>query len=157
MSHRFIEIDRRHPITLPGNLAGWLDGNDWAPFLVAVVEALDTRALEAAYQGGGSAPYPPKRRLALRCYGYAKGIVSRRKIERATDELIPVLSLPGGTHPDQDRINPFRHRFVRQVEPRFVPFLRIAQGLGILKRGDVSRDGTQSQAKASQPQAKSWA
>ena len=125
MSNRFIEIDRSQPITLPGNLEGWLDGNDLdgndlAHFIVEVVEALDTRAIEAAYHGGGSAPYPPKMLLALLFYGYAKGIFSRRKIERATYELIPVLYLTGGTHPDHDSINTFRQRFLRPLEPLFV-------------------------------------
>jgi hypothetical protein len=32
VSHQFREIDRSPPITLPGNLAGWLDGNDWTQF-----------------------------------------------------------------------------------------------------------------------------
>ena len=49
MSNRFIEIDRSQPITLPGNLEGWLDGDDLAHFIVEVVEALDTQAIEAAY------------------------------------------------------------------------------------------------------------
>lgn len=65
MSHQFREIDRSQPISLPGNLEGWLDGNDLAHCIVDVVEALDTRAIEAAYRGGGSAPYRPKMLLAL--------------------------------------------------------------------------------------------
>lgn len=157
MSKRFIEIDRSQPITLPGNLEGWLDGNDLAPVIVEVVEALDTRAIEAAYHGGGSAPYPPKMLLAVLFYCYAKGIFSSRKIERATYELIPVLYITGGTHPDHDSINTFRQRFLPQVEPLFVPLLRIAHDLGILKLGDVSIDGTKIQANASQHKAMSWA
>lgn len=157
MSKRFIEIDRSQPITLPGNLEGWLDGNDLAPVIVEVVEALDTRAIEAAYHGGGSAPYPPKMLLAVLFYCYAKGIFSSRKIERATYELIPVLSITGGTHPDHDSINTFRQRFLPQVEPLFVPLLRIAHDLGILKLGDVSIDGTKIQANASKHKAMSWA
>lgn len=157
MSKRFIEIDRSQPITLPGNLEGWLDGNDLAPVIVEVVEALDTRAIEAAYHGGGSAPYPPKMLLAVLFYCYAKGIFSSRKIERATYELIPVLYITGGTHPDHDSINTFRQRFLPQVEPLFVPLLRIAHDLGILKLGDVSIDGTKIQANASKHKAMSWA
>jgi transposase len=157
VSKRFIEIDRSQPITLPGNLEGWLDGNDLAPVIVEVVEALDTRAIEAAYHGGGSAPYPPKMLLAVLFYCYAKGIFSSRKIERATYELIPVLYITGGTHPDHDSINTFRQRFLPQVEPLFVPLLRIAHDLGILKLGDVSIDGTKIQANASQHKAMSWA
>ena len=157
MSHRFIEIDRSQPITLPGNLEGWLDDNDLAHFIVEVVEALDTRAIEEAYHGGGSAPYPPKMLLALLFYCYAKGIFSSRKIERATYELIPVLYLTGGTHPDHDSINTFRKRFLRQLEPLFVQILQIAHGLGILKLGDVSIDGTKIEANASKHKAMSWA
>ena len=157
MSHQFREIDRSQPITLPGNLEGWLDGNDLAHFIVEVVEVLDTHEIEAAYRGGGSAPYPPKMLLALLFYCYAKGIFTSRKIERATYELIPVLYLTGGTHPDHDSINTFRHRFLPQLEPLFVQILQIAQGLGILKLGDVSLDGTKIQANASKHKAMSWA
>lgn len=156
MSNRFIESDRSQPITLPGNLEGWLEGNDLAHFIVEVVEALDTRAIEAVYQGGGSAPYPPKMLLALLFYCYAQGIFSSRKIERATDALIPVLYITGGTHPDHASINTFRKRFLRQLEPLFVQLLRIAHDLGILKLGDVSIDGTKIQANASKHKAMSW-
>jgi transposase len=111
VSNQFREIDRSQPITLPGNLEGWLDGNDLAHFIVEVVEVLDTGAIEGEYRGGGSAPYPPKMLLALLFYCYAKGIFTSRKIERATYELIPVLYVTGGTHPDHDSINTFRQRF----------------------------------------------
>ena len=157
MSHQFREIDRSQPITLPGNLEGWLDGNDLAHFIVDVVEALDTREIEAAYRGGGSAPYPPEMLLALLFYCYAKGIFSSRQIERATYELIPVLYITGGLHPDHDSINTFRRRFLAQLEPLFVGILLIAQGLGVLKLGDVSLDGTKMQANASKHKALSWA
>jgi len=157
VSHQFREIDRSQPITLPGNLEGWLDGNDLAHFIVEVVEALDTREIEAAYRGGGSAPYPPKMLLALLFYCYAKGIFTSRKIERATYELIPVLYLTGGTHPDHDSINTFRKRFLGQLGSLFVQVLQIAHGLGILKLGDVSLDGTKIQANASPHKAMSWA
>ena len=157
MSNQFRDIDRSQPITLPGNLEGWLDGHDLAHFIVEVVEVLDTHEIEAAYRGGGSAPYPPKMLLALLFYCYAQGIFSSRQMERATYELIPVLYLTGGTHPDHDRINTFRKRFLPQLEPLFVQILQIAHGLGILKLGDVSIDGTKILANASKHQAMSWA
>jgi hypothetical protein len=95
--------------------------------------------------------------VALLFYWYAKGIFSSRKIERAPDELLPVLYITGGTHPDHNRITTFRQRFLRQWEPLFVQLLRIAHGLGSLKRGDVSSDGTKIQANASQHKAMSGA
>ena len=68
MSNQFLEVDRGEPITLPGDMAGWLEGNDLARFVVEVVEMLDTGEIEGAYRGGGSAPYPPKMMLALLFY-----------------------------------------------------------------------------------------
>ncbi len=88
-------------------MEGWLDTNSQARFVVEIVEQLDTSEIERCYKGGGSAPYPPKMMLALLFYCYAKGIFYSRQIEKATYELIPVLYITGGTHPDHDSINTF--------------------------------------------------
>ncbi|MDP2099927.1 MAG: transposase, partial [Methylobacter sp.] len=152
----FIDINRNQPINLPGNCEGWLDENSLARFVVDLTEQLDTSAIEQAYSGGGSAPYPPKMMLALLFYCYAKGIFSSRKIERATYELIPVLFITGGTHPDHDSINSFRKRFLTQMTALFVQLLQIAQGMGLLKLGDISLDGTKIKANASKHKAMSW-
>jgi transposase/predicted transcriptional regulator len=157
MSNQFLEIDRSEPILLPGNLEGWLDGNDLARFIVDLVEVLDTGEIEDTYRGGGSAPYPPKMLLALLFYCYAKGIFSSRKIEQATYELLPVLYIAGGTHPDHDSINTFRQRFLPQFEALFVQVLLMAHAMGVLKLGDVSLDGTKIDANASKHHAMSWA
>ena len=137
-------------------MEGWLDQNSLARFVVEIVEQLDTRAIEAAYKGGGSAPYPPKMMLALLFYCYAKGIFSSGQIERASYELIPVLYITGGMHPDHDSINTFRKRFLRQLSPLFVQILEYACGLGIFKLGDISIDGSKIKANASKHKAMSW-
>ncbi len=123
ISNKFIEIDRTVAIELPSNLEGWLDKNSLARFVVEVVEELDTSEMEKSYKGGGSAPYPPKMMLALLFYCYAKGIFASRQIERATYELIPVLYITGGHHPDHDSINTFRKRFLVQLPSLFVQSL----------------------------------
>ena len=94
--------------------------------------------------------------LALLFYCYAKGIFSSRKIERATYELIPVLFITGGTHPDHDSINTFRKRFLKELSKLFVLLLQIAHGMGILKLGNVSMDGTKIKANASKHKAMSY-
>ena len=121
-----------------------------------MMEQLDTSAIEQAYGGGGSPPYPPKMMLALLFYGYAKGIFSSRKLERATYEQIPVLFITGGTHPDHDSINTFRKRFLKALSELFVQVLQIAHGMGVLKLGDISLDGTKIKANASKHKAMSW-
>ena len=156
ISNKFIEIDRTVAIKLPSNMEGWLDTNSLARFVVEVVEQLDTSEIEGSYKGGGSAPYSPKMMLALLFYCYAKGIFSSRQIEKATYELIPVLYITGGTHPDHDSINTFRRRFLAQLQPLFVQILEYACRLGIFKLGDISIDGTKIQANASKHKAMSW-
>ena len=94
--------------------------------------------------------------LALLFYCYAKGIFSSRKIEQATYEQIPVLFITGGTHPDHDSINTFRKRFLGELSDLFVKLLLIAHGMGILKLGDISMDGTKIKANASKHKAMSW-
>jgi hypothetical protein len=141
-----------------------LDENSLARFVVEIMEQLDTSAIEQAYGGGGSPPYPPKMMLALLFYCYAKGIFTTRKIERATYEQIPVLFITGGTHPDHDSINTFRKRFLRELSDLFVKLLQIAHGMAILKLGDISMDGTKPvlseaegiKANASKHKAMSW-
>jgi len=141
---------------VPGNCEGWLDENSLARFVVEIMEQLDTGAIEQAYGGGGSPPYPPKMMLALLFYCYAKGIFSTRKIEQSTYEQIPVLFITGGTHPDHDSINTFRKRFLGELSDLFVKLLLIAHGMGILKLGDISMDGTKIKANASKHKAMSW-
>ena len=141
---------------MPGNCQGWLDENSLARFVVEIMEQLDTSAIEQAYGGGGSPPYPPKMMLALLFYCYAKGIFSSRKIEQATYELIPALFITGGTHPDHDSINTFRKRFLGELSNLFVKLLLIAHGMGILKLGDISMDGIKIKANASKHKAMSW-
>ncbi|MGZ8918500.1 MAG: transposase, partial [Methylobacter sp.] len=133
-----------------------MDENSLARFVVEIMEQLDTSAIEQAYGGGGSPPYPPKMMLALLFYCYAKGIFSSRKIEQATYELIPALFIAGGTHPDHDSINTFRKRFLGELSDLFVKLLQIAHGMGILKLGDISMDGTKIKANASKHKAMSW-
>lgn len=141
---------------MPGNCEGWLDENSLARFVVEIMEQLDTLAIEQAYGGGGSRPYPPKMMLSLLFYCYAKGIFTSRKIEQATYELIPVLFITGATHPDHDSINTFRKRFLGELSDLFVKLLLIAHGMGLLKLGDISMDGTKIKANASKHKAMSW-
>lgn len=156
VSKNFIIIDRTRPVTIPENFEGWLGGNHLARFIVDMVEAMDTGGMENAYKGGGSPPYPPKMMIALLFYCYATGIFSSRKIEQATYELIPVLYITGGLHPDHDSINTFRKRFLSELEGLFIQILQIAHGSGVLKLGDISLDGTKIKADASKHKAMSW-
>ena len=156
MSRQFINIDRNQPISLPDKLEDWLDEKSLARFIVELLEQLDLSAIENRYTGGGSPAYPPRMMLALLFYCYATGLFSSRKIEKATYELIPVLYITGGLHPDHDSINTFRQRFLVEIKSIFVMVLEIAYRMGIFRLGDVSIDGSKVKANASKHKAMSW-
>jgi transposase len=156
MASPFIPIDRNCPIELPASLEGWLREDHLARFIVDVVEQLDLSAIEQVYSGHGSRAYPPKLMVALLFYGYATGVFSSRKLERATCESVPFIYIAGGLHPDHDSINSFRKRFLVQLEELFVQVLLIAHGLGVLRLGDIFIDGSKVEANASKHKAMSW-
>jgi transposase len=128
VSNQFIPIERDGPLVV--SVQELLAGDHLAQFIVSIVEDLAVTSLEAAYCGGGSAPYPPKVMLALLFYGYATGIFSSRGLERAPYELIPVIYLTGNTHPDHNSINAFRKRFLGELKGVFRQLLLRAYALG---------------------------
>ena len=117
---------------------------------------MDISGIESQYTGGGSEGYPPKMLVALIFYCYASGIFSSRKIEKATYELIPVIFIVQGLHPDHSVISKFRKRFLKDLEVLFTQILLIASEMGILKLGDISLDGTKIKANASKHRALSY-
>src|SRR5438067_13472579 len=75
-----------------------------ARFVVDSVAQLDLSALYARYGTRGGAPYAPEMLLVLLLYGYATGVFSARKIERATYEAVPFRFIAGNLHPDHDTL-----------------------------------------------------
>ena len=52
-------------------------------------------------------------------------------------ELIPVLYIASGLHPDHDSINTFMKRFLSELGELFVMLLQIAHDMKIFKLGDI--------------------
>ena len=80
----FRTIDRETGFLLPPSVDEWLPEKHLARFVVEVVDGLDLRAMSGSYRGSGSASYHPRMLLGLLVYGYATGVFSSRKLERAT-------------------------------------------------------------------------
>jgi hypothetical protein len=91
--------------------------------------------------------------LALLLYGYATGVFSSRKIERATYASVPFRYIAGNRHPDHDTIAAFRRTFLPELKALFVQVLLLAQEAGVLTLGTISLDGTKIQADASKSTA----
>jgi transposase len=127
-----------------------------ARFIVAIVSMLDLSAMYAGYAPTGGEAFAPEILLGLLCYGYATGVFSSRKIEKATYESIPFRFIAGGLHPDHDTIAHFRKTFLLHIVDLFVQVLVIAHELGYLKLGNISLDGSKIHADASKSKAVSY-
>ena len=156
MATEFIPIDRDTPYLFPPSVQDYLPEDHLARFVIDIVESLDLSHLSAAYSGRGSRPYHPAMLVALLFYGYATGIFSSRKLEKASYDSIAFRYICGNTHPDHDTIANFRRRFLKELEALFVEILLVAEAMGLVKLGTVSLDGTKIKANASRHKALSW-
>jgi transposase len=127
-----------------------------ARFTVDFVSQLDLSQIYQQYQETGAPPYAPELMLGLLFYGYASGVFSSRRIERATYESVPFRFIAGDMHPDHDTIAAFRKRFLPEIQELFVQILLLAQAMGVLKLGNISLDGSKIHADASKSKAVSY-
>lgn len=156
MPVKFIPLNRDTPYIFPPSVQDYLPEDHLARFVVEIVEQLDLNNLSAAYSGKGSKPYHPALLVALLFYGYATGVFSSRKLEKASYDSIAFRYICANTNPDHDTIANFRKRFLKELEALFVDILLVAEAMGLVKLGTVSLDGTKIKANASKHRALSW-
>ena len=149
-------IDRDTGFLMPPSVDEWLPERHLARFVVEVIAGLDLRAMIGSYRGSGEASYHPQLLLGLIIYGYATGVFSSRKLERATFDSVAFRFIAANEHPDHDTIAVFRRRFLPQIEGLFVQVLGVAREMGVLKLGTVALDGTKIHANASRHSALSY-
>jgi transposase len=154
---RFVSVDRDTAYLLPPSVEDWLPQDHLARFVVEVIDCLDLDDLVKQYTGRGSAAHHPAVLLGLLIYGYANGVHSSRKIERATYDSVAFRFVAANTHPDHDTLATFRRRFLKEVESLFVQVLMLAREMKLLKLGHIALDGTKIDANASKHKALSWA
>ena len=152
----FRTIDRQTGFLLPPSVDEWLPEKHLARFVVEVIEGLDASAMSSAYRGSGSASYHPRLLLGILIYGYATGVFSSRKLERATYDSVAFRFIAANEYPDHDTIAAFRRRFAKEIETLFVQVLLLAREMGLLKMGTVALDGTKIHANASKHSALSY-
>ena len=96
----FRPIDRETGFLLPPSVDDWLPEKHLARFVVEVIDGLDVSAMSGAYRGSGSASYHPRLLLGILVYGYATGVFSSRKLERATYDSVAFRFIAANDHPD---------------------------------------------------------
>lgn len=144
---------------MPQSPTDWLPEEHLAYFILELLEDLDLGEIERALQAKdarGERPYSPRMMTALLLYGYAVGVFSSRKIERATHEDVAFRMLAAGAHPHFTTVNEFRGRHREALAGLFQQLLEECMSAGLVKLGHVAIDGTKMKANASKHKAMSF-
>src|SRR5947209_714120 len=152
----FRPVDRDTGFLMPPSVDEWLPEQHLARFVVDMIASLDLRAMLGSYRGSGEASYHPTVLLGILVYGYATGVFSSRKLERATYDSVAFRFVAANQHPDHDTIAAFRRRFLDEIQTLFVQVLQLAREIGVLKLGTITLDGTKIHANASRHSALSY-
>jgi transposase len=156
MARKFKTANYEETLELKVSLGEVLPPNHLARFVVDIISQLDLSSIYRRYGSQGGEAIAPEILLGLLFYGYATGIFSSRKLEKATHESIPFRFIAGNLHPDHDTIAHFRKSFLVELQELFVQILLLAQAVGVLKLGNVSLDGSKIHADASKSKAVSY-
>ena len=153
MSRKFRTANYEETLNQTIRLAEALPPQHLARFVVDIIAQLDLSKIYQQYAPIGGEAIAPEILLGLLFYGYATGLFSSRKIEKATYESIPFQFIAGGLHPDHDTIANFRKTFLVEIKELFVQILLLAQAAGVFKLGNLSLDGSKIHADASKSKA----
>jgi transposase len=157
-TQRFRDYCPEQDFLFPPSLREWLPENHLVNFISDVVDTLDLSEIINAYDNsqGGQASFHPVMMVKLLLYGYCIGVVSSRKIEKSTYEVIPFRVLSANQYPDHDTIAEFRKRHLVALSRLFLQVLRLCQKAGLVRLGHVALDGTKVKANASKHKAMSY-
>jgi transposase len=157
MTRKFTPVNYEETLDLQVSLRDALPPTHLARFVVDIIAQLDLSHIYQHFSAlGGGTAVAPEVLLALLFYGYATGVFSSRKIEKATYENLAFRFLAGGMHPDHDTLAHFRKAFLAEIQELFVQILVLAQLAGVLQLGNLSGDGSKIHADASKSQAVSY-
>jgi transposase len=146
----FLRGERQQTNLFPASLEDYVGAEDPVRVYDAFIDQLDFRELGILLdeQQVGPPEFDPQAMLKLLVYGYAYGIRSSRKLERAVHHNVSFIWLMGGLKPDHKTIARFRsdHREgLRQVLKQCV---RLCMKLGLIEGNTLFVDGTKIRANA---------
>src|SRR3989304_5805098 len=156
MTRKFRTPDYEAALDQAITLREGLPPNHLARFVVDIITQLNLGLIYGRYGVLGGEAIAPEILLGLLFYGYATGVFSSRKIERATYENLAFRYIAGDLHPDHDALAHFRKTFLVEIQELFVQILTLAQAADILKLGNISMDGSKLHADASKSHAVSY-
>jgi transposase len=141
----FRTCDLDQPFLLPPSLQDWLPENHLARFIAELMNVLDLSRIYGFYgrrDGRGKAAYHPVMMVRVLLYGYCVGVMSSRRMERASHEDVAFRYLCADQHPDHDTIAAFRQQHLPVLAQLFTQVLQLCNKAGLVKLGHVAIDGT---------------
>ena len=151
MAQNFIGCDRDQSFLMPPDVRDWLPEGHLAWFVLDAVAGMDLGGFYAAYRrdGVGRRAYDPAMLVALLLYGYARGVRSARKLERACVEDVAFKTIAMLECPDHATIARFVERHEAALAELFSQVLGLCADAGLVRPGVVAVDGTRMAGNAS--------
>lgn len=152
----YIKGNRNQMTMLPPSIEDYIAADDPVRAYDAFVEALDLEELGIVSdenQAGANA-YCPQALLKLLLYGYAYGLRSSRKLERACHHNLSFIWLTEGLKPDYRTIARFRVDNREALKEALQQCARMCVKLELVDGNTLFTDGTKIKANASYDQ--SW-
>jgi transposase len=149
---KFKAYDYRQRVFLPVSLEDQLMPGTLEFAIHTLVETrLDTSGFEQKYRNDetGRAAYDPKVLLKIVLLGYARGLISSRKIERACRENVVFIALACDQQPDHSTIAAFVSSMNDEILPLFRDVLLVCQEMDLLGGTFFALDGVKLPSNAS--------
>ena len=134
---------------LPPNIEEIIPDNHICYFVDKIIDSMDFRPIEVKYEGPGHPAYHPRIDTKLLIMGMVDGVRSSRKIAKNAKENVVYMFLAGKLTPDFRTISDFRKNNGKLIGFCFKEIVRFAKGLGMVRLGHISIDGSKIKACAS--------
>jgi len=149
---KFKVYDYRQRVLLPVSLEDQLMPGTLEFAIHTLVETrLDTAVFAQKYRNDetGRTAYDPKILLKIVLLGYARGLISSRKIEQACRENVVFIALACGQQPDHSTIATFVSSMKAEILPLFRDVLLVCQEMDLLGGTFFALDGLKLPSSAS--------
>jgi transposase len=146
----YVRGERQQTQLFPSSLEDYVGPEDPVRVYDAFVDQLDFNDLGIVLdeEQVGPPEFDPEAMLKLLVYGYAYGIRSSRKLERALHHNVSFMWLMGGLKPDHKTIARFRRDHREGLKQALKQCVRLCLKLGLIEGNTLFVDGTKIRANA---------
>lgn len=156
---RLITSNASQLFLFPSSFDCWLPQDHQVRFFDEIIEELELSEITDTLdldQKRGRPAYDPKMMTKLVIYGYAEGITSTRKLEKACLERIDFRFISGNRLPDYRSIARFKKLHLKALAGLHEQILVLAASDGLIEMKEVAIDGSKILADASKHKAMSY-